>query len=136
MNARASKRFILGAGLALSLAACATPPAADGTPTPALIGNIFRLPQRSPVSAPVNPPRIGEDETALRAEYGEPDFVRNETESELWRYDGEACALFLFLYREEGALKMRHAETTPAGENGAMDTDCLRSVMNGASPNS
>jgi hypothetical protein len=129
-------RFAAGAAFALCLTACATSPAADGTPAPALIGNIFRLPSRQPAPAPVNPPRIGEDETALRAEYGEPDFVRNETESELWRYDGEACALFLFLYREQGALKMRHAETTPAGENGAMDIDCLRSVMNGVSPNS
>jgi hypothetical protein len=126
--------------MALALTACATPPATDtGTETAPLLSGIFRSPApRTPEPIVVRPPQEGADADSLKAEYGEPDFVRNEQDSQLWRYDGEACALFLFLYREgeDGALAMRHAETSPAIESGGMDIACLRSVITAATPNS
>jgi len=125
---------------ALALTGCATPPEANtGTETAPLLSGIFRSPAaRTPEPVVVRPPLEGENAEALRAEYGAPDFVRNEQDSQLWRYDGEACSLFLFLYREgEGdALTMRHAETAPATDGGEIDIACLRSVMPAATPNS
>ncbi|MGZ9117174.1 MAG: hypothetical protein ACXW3V_09550 [Methylocystis sp.] len=64
----------------------------------------------------------------LRDEFGTPDFVRKETDSELWRYDGVNCALFVFLYRDKETYLLRHIETLPRGAQTATDDACLGSV--------
>jgi hypothetical protein len=89
-------------------------------------------------------PPPGADANYFRTEYGPPDFVRDETESQLWRYDGNDCALFVFLYRESDFAEsdspesrpyvMRHAETNPPGEGGAVDIACLASIRNAPRP--
>ncbi len=122
-------------GLAGLLSACATPQAPPAGP---------QLP--APLSAPsgtpadelsvVNPPPDGADEFYFRAEYGPPDFVRDEAESQLWRYDGSDCSLFVFLYRESEAYVLRHAETDPPGEDGVIDMACLASIRNALRPSS
>ena len=84
----------------------------------------------------VVPPPTGADESYFRAEYGPPDFVRQEIESQLWRYDGTDCALFLFLYLESDSYVLRHAETDPPGVAGTIDTLCLRSIKDARSPSS
>src|SRR6185369_250309 len=65
-----------------------------------------------PIAPPPQPPT---DAQSLRARYGAPDFVRQESDSELWRYDGDKCAAFFFLYRDGDALKIRYSETLPRG---------------------
>ena len=75
---------------------------------------------------PMLPPPT--DAQSLRARYGTPDFVRREMETELWRYDGAACSIFFFLYREGDALKLRYSETTPRGMNMAADARCVESL--------
>jgi hypothetical protein len=74
----------------------------------------------------VQPPPT--DAVSLRSRYGTPDFIRHEGESELWRYDGADCAVFFFLYREGGALKLRYSETMPRGMGGAVDPVCVESL--------
>jgi hypothetical protein len=74
------------------------------------------------------------DAQSLRERYGAPDFIRREMETELWRYDGGACSIFFFLYREGAALKLRYSETTPRGMNMAADPACLESLNARAMP--
>jgi len=69
------------------------------------------------------------DAQSLRAAYGTPAFIRRESESELWRYDGMGCAAFFFLYAEGGTYRVRHAETSPRGQDAPADPDCLRSLV-------
>ena len=73
-------------------------------------------------------PPAPSDAQSLRARYGAPDFIRRETEIELWRYDGEACSIFFFLYRDGDVLKLRYSETTPRGMNMAADPHCVESL--------
>ena len=84
------------------------------------------VPMLMPMLQPLRlPPTDGQ---SLRARYGAPDFIRREMGTELWRYDGEACSAFFFLYREGDALKLRYSETTPRGMNMAADARCVESL--------
>lgn len=74
--------------------------------------------------------------TALRAAYGAPQLVRKETDSELWRYDGENCAAFFFLYAMNGEMHVRFVETLPRGNGAPADGNCLRSIRAKASATS
>ena len=78
---------------------------------------------------PPEPPPMPTDAQGLRAAYGVPAFIRRESDSELWRYDGMSCAAFFFLYLEGGAYRIRHAETSPRGRDMPADPDCLRSLI-------
>ena len=126
MFARGRQRPLLQIAVALALASCA--PSARPQ-----LQETVNLPIERPLAG--LPERSGEtvtfsirDAASLRKEYGNPDFVRTEAESELWRYDGANCALFLFLYRERETLQLRHMETLPRGSNSATDEACLASV--------
>ena len=107
------------------LAGCATPQEAV-TPE---IG----LPE--PEAAPQATPeaRVLRNAADVRAEYGAPDFVRRETDSELWRYDGGDCVLFVFLYREADDFLLRHVETLPPGD-GQADAACMNLIKARAPP--
>ncbi len=75
--------------------------------------------------APPAPPR---DEAGVRAAFGEPRLVRKEAQSEMWRYDGVNCALFVFLYRENETILVRHMETLPKAANEAADETCVAGI--------
>ena len=68
------------------------------------------------------------DAQSLRARYGAPDFIRREMDTELWRYDGAACSIFFFLYRDGDVLRLRYSETTPRGMTMAADPACVESL--------
>jgi len=68
------------------------------------------------------------DALSVRAEYGAPNFVRKEIESELWRYDAQNCTAFFFLYRDGAVMRLRYIETAPRGPNDAPDASCLALV--------
>lgn len=88
-------------------------------------------PQRPQAPATLPPPT---DAVSLRARYGAPDFIRHETDSELWRYDAGNCAAFFFLYREGSALKLRYSETMPPGMQMAADPACVDRLSGRAGP--
>jgi hypothetical protein len=73
---------------------------------------------------------------ALRAAYGPPQLVRKEADAELWRYDGEHCAAFFFLYPVNGDLHVRFVETVPRGSDAPADAACLKSIRTRASATS
>ena len=139
MFARGLALFALLAAIGAGVGSCAPPPA------PPVLQQSAGLPSQTPVAPapPVAglPERSGpavsfaiRDAAALRKEYGKPDFVRSEANSELWRYDGTNCALFLFLYRENDSFLLRHMETLPRGAQSATDEACVASVKARFSP--
>ena len=94
-----------------ALAACATATETASLPPP---------------PAPGEPPGIaGMAAGALRADFGPPQFVRKEGQVQLWRYDGDACKAYFFLYPQSGTLAVRHVETDPRGGTMAADASCL-----------
>jgi hypothetical protein len=96
-------------------------------------------PRRAPApqtSIPSAPPRgepgayLNMPDTGLTAAFGKPAFVRQDGVTQMWRYDGEGCRAFFFLY---GApLTVRHVETLPHGVQSAADSACLTALR--ASP--
>jgi hypothetical protein len=103
--------------LALAVAGCAAKPPPPPAPAP------------SPTAIPPAPPR-GEPEqylnmpaTGLQMAFGKPAFVRKDGATEMWRYDGQNCRAFFFLYGTP--LAVRHVETLPHGARNAADMDCL-----------
>ena len=106
----------LAAGLMLFLlCACAnTPPARIALPAP------------PPTGEPTG--YIGLTRAQLRATYGAPAFTRKEYGAELWRYDTNGCRAFFFLYPAGNDMSVRHVETTPRGQNSAVDANCLSAL--------
>ena len=108
--------------LALLAAGCAAKPAPPPAPAP------------SPTAIPPAPPRgepgqyLNMPAAGLQAAFGKPAFVRKDGATEMWRYDGQSCRAFFFLY---GApLAVRHVETLPHGAQNAADMDCLIALKN------
>ena len=69
-----------------------------------------------------------EDLEKLSIPEGAERVLLRTANSELWRYDGTNCALFMFLYRERDSFQLRHMETLPRGAQSATDETCLSSV--------
>jgi len=99
-------------------------PPAELAPAPE-VASLAQAPEPPPLPPPPPPPT---DAQSLRAAYGAPDFIRRETDSELWRYDAKSCTVFFFLYREAGLLRIRYTETTPRGKESPADSDCMRGL--------
>lgn len=131
MNARAMKDRAVILTAALLLSACA---AQQGSVPLAELHSAPIIRATPPDPNTPAPPPVGTDENTLRAEFGAPDFVRNETESQLWRYDGDNCALFFFLYHERDSYVLRYTETDPVGEDGTVDSDCLSRIKQAGAP--
>jgi len=104
--------------LALAAAGCAAPKAPPPVPSA-----IPPAPPRGEPGQYLNMPVSG-----LQAAFGKPAFVRKDGATEMWRYDGQTCRAFFFLY---GApLMVRHVETLPHGAQNAADMDCLTALRN------
>jgi hypothetical protein len=96
---------------ALALAACAG-------------GGSARLPSGPPPGEPAG--YAGIDAGQLRVAMGNPAFTRKEGQGiEMWRYDGQACKAFFFLYPQGGGLSVQHVETIPRPQDAAADVACL-----------
>lgn len=92
------------------------------------------------VSAPVrsaptlNPaPRadslIGLDAYGLRDAFGSPDFQRNEAHAEIWRYAGDGCTLFVYLYEDESDTMRTSFVEARAEAGGELPVDpCVADV--------
>jgi hypothetical protein len=90
------------------------------------------VPRTQASTIPAAPPRgepgpyINMQGASLQAAFGRPAFVRKDGATEMWRYDGQACRAFFFLY---GApLAVRHVETLPHGSQSAADMACLTAL--------
>lgn len=103
-------RIAFVAASALALAACAS---GGG-----------RLPSGPPPGEPAG--YAGIDSAQLRVAMGNPVFTRKETGGiEMWRYDGQGCKAFFFLYPKGASLSVQHVETIPRPQDAAADVSCL-----------
>jgi hypothetical protein len=101
----------------VALAGCANQPRQAAQPRAA----IPAAPPRGEPGAYLSMPTTG-----LTEAFGKPAFVRQDGVTQMWRYDGEACRAFFFLY---GApLAVRHVETLPHGVQSAADSACLTAL--------
>ena len=128
-------RRLIIPGLAILLAGCAqqSRPLQPAPTMPRLV------PTRPEVPLPPAPP-TGEPSTYvnlppanLRSLLGQPAFVRQDGDTEMWRYDGASCRAFFFLQGPKGSETVRHVETLPAGAASAADPLCL-SALRAARP--
>jgi len=100
--------------LGVLMAACAP----TTNPPPAV-----PLPPAPPSGEPAT--FIGLSADNLRADFGNPAFVRTENGAQMWRYDSSSCRAFFFLYPSGPAIVVRHVETIPEGKDTAADPKCL-----------
>jgi hypothetical protein len=104
---------------ALLLAACASP--APGTSP---------LPAAPPRGEPGN--ISGMDAARIRLAFGAPQFVRKDGQIEMWRYDGQNCRAFFFMYPSGSSLAVKHVETVPRPTDAAADSTCLQNLLSRA----
>ena len=114
--------FLLLAGCAQTTGPrVASVPPRPGAPAPAV-----PIPPAPPAGEPrdyVNLPPAN-----LRSMLGQPQFLRVDGETQMWRYDGAACRAFFFLQGPKGSETVRHVETLPAGTGSAADPLCLNAL--------
>jgi hypothetical protein len=55
---------------------------------------------------------------------GTPDFTRHDAPAEIWQYRSASCVLDVFLYPENGTLKVVHATTRDRAKLGTPDDSC------------
>jgi hypothetical protein len=98
-------------------------------------------PQTPSVALPAGPPPgepawiVNMDAQGLRTAFGQPAFVRKDSSSEMWRYDGATCKAFFFLYPGiSRSTVVRHVETLPRGSSIAADENCLAQLRLHATP--
>ena len=101
--------------LAVAVAGCSAPKAPSPVPS---ASTIPPAPPRGEPGQYLNMPAA-----ALQAAFGKPAFVRKDGATEMWRYDGQSCRAFFFLYGSP--LAVRHVETLPHAARNAADMDCL-----------
>jgi len=94
-------RVLVILAMAGALAACVAPGGNFGS---SLSPQSVSAPVRSAPTlqpAPRTESLIGLDTYGLRDVFGSPEFQRNDKNAEIWRYAGEGCMLFVYLYEDE-----------------------------------
>jgi len=122
-------------GVVFALAGCAQP---ARVPVSAPVAPV--RPVTSPPAVPIPPaPPVGEPTAYLnlppanlRGLLGQPQFVRQDGGSEMWRYDGASCRAFFFFQGPNGSQTVRHVETLPAGAASGADPLCLSALRSAA----
>jgi hypothetical protein len=110
----------------LSLAACSGPAvtAAPHAPIAALGGNLQTEPEHPRLEVTQIPSLETLSTGALIARLGKPDFTRNDPPAEIWQYRGSTCVLDVFLYPEEGEMKVLHVATRDRDRVEAPENHC------------
>ncbi len=72
---------------------------------------------------------IGLDAYGLREAFGSPEFQRNEAHAEIWRYAGDGCTLFVYLYEDESDTMRTSFVEARAAAGGELPVDpCVAGV--------
>jgi len=104
------KSMLAVTALCVALGACATGSSERAAPT-------------QPVGEP--PGIAGLAAPDVKLAFGEPAFVRHDGTTQMWRYDGQTCRAFFFLYDQNGVQTVKHVETLPRGTAMPADVTCL-----------
>lgn len=112
--------------LAMALAACSTGngPADNLTLSPSDVA--YRAPNvaRPHFSLTEMASLTTMSDRQLTQRLGAPDFTRHDAPAEIWQYRSASCVLDVFLYPEEGGLKVVHATTRDRAKLGTPDDSC------------
>jgi len=126
---------------ALALAACAAPPqniAPAVTPETVKLTPADLAPKAAPtVAVQREKPKItsqqllGQGGAWVKAQLGDPGFVRTDQSAHLWQYKNGSCVLNVFLYPDEGnAPRVLHFDARNSN-GGNTDRDrCLALLQN------
>ena len=112
-------RLVPVLSLCAVLGACAAP---GGVVAPSHVV----LPPAPPEGEPAG--TTGLHEAELKAQFGQPAFVRHDGTAQIWRFDGAACKAYFFLYSRDGNTAVWHVETAPRGVSIAADENCLSAL--------
>jgi len=110
--------------LALSLAACSTGGGQQDALSPVDVA--YRTPQaaRPHFSLSEMASLNQMSDRQLMQRLGAPDFTRRDAPAEIWQYRSASCVLDVFLYPEQGGLKVVHATTRDRVKLGTPDNNC------------
>lgn len=112
--------------LAAALAACSTgnAPSENAALSPADIA--YRAPNaaRPHFSLTEMASLTRMSDRQLTQRLGTPDFTRHDDPAEIWQYRSASCVLDVFLYPEDGGLKVAHATTRDRVKLGTPDDSC------------
>jgi len=143
----------LAAALTLATAACAgparptipaetafPPPAPPPEPQPRLPDGPL-VPLNPPPVAMVPPDRlahpdglVGMSRDEVTQRLGAPAFTRNEGAAQVWRFDGTACFLDVFLYRDGEDFRVRHVAVRAPSVARADPVACFRELARSPEP--
>ena len=72
---------------------------------------------------------VGLDYTALRRVLGKPAQVRHELSAQVWQYVTGDCVVDLYLYNQDGGLKVTYVEARSRTAESAPTGRCLKSLL-------
>jgi hypothetical protein len=72
---------------------------------------------------------VGKSGAQIRSSLGAPAFRRTDGPAQIWQYRGSACLLDVFLYKEGGGFRVKHAELRRRGGAGLTDQACMANAL-------
>ncbi|MDH3232435.1 MAG: hypothetical protein OEQ29_02845 [Alphaproteobacteria bacterium] len=72
---------------------------------------------------------VGKSDREIRSSLGNPAFRRTDGPAQVWQYRGSACMLDVFLYKEGGGFRVKHAELRRRGGAGLSDSACMSDAL-------
>ena len=138
-SSRAWGAALIGGGLLIQLAACATPPAGGdqqsapaATPAAEPTENLAALPPEPHVDDDPNQ-LLGLSPTGVEGLLGVPELVRQETPARIWQYRAGGCVLDVVLYNQaEGGPENGRVTYVEARDRKGAKIDtrpCLNEVL-------
>jgi hypothetical protein len=121
------RRGAVLAGLCLLAAGCAggvPSPRAPAAPLDGAVTIAPETPSRPRLEVRDLPGLDNISERELVSRLGEPDFTRKEASAQIWQYRSDSCVLDVFLYPEDGGLKVVHAATRDRAKLKSPENSC------------
>jgi hypothetical protein len=125
-STRSKIALAFAAAIPLIVTACSGPVSATGRPPPPGVSTTIVEPfsARPAFEAAQIASLKSLSAGALVARLGEPDFTRRDPPAEIWQYRGNSCVLDVFLYPQDGEMKVLHAATRDRNQLRAPEDDC------------
>ncbi len=60
---------------------------------------------------------------------GRPELTRREPPAEIWQYRGESCVFDVFLYEEDGLVRVTYLEARDASARRVTERSCLNQLL-------
>ncbi|MBN34857.1 MAG: hypothetical protein CMM46_08790 [Rhodospirillaceae bacterium] len=113
----------LGAvSISLALVACTAGSSLDRADTTTYVAAV-EAPDAMLIDAPESLLHLSEGD--LVDTMGEPEFIWVEADAQMWRYDAEGCALFVYLYPDG----VRHVDMQGGGLDDSARSRCFSDML-------